>query len=91
MLRKYIGKICYVYFDDIAVFFNSVKNHKVNTRFVLEVLREAGVIVSIKKSSLFAEKIKFLEHIISPDGLEVAASKVEKIVDWPAPRNVPEI
>jgi uncharacterized protein YuzE len=91
VLRKYIGKICYVYSDDIAVFSNSVDDHKVNTRLVLEALREAGVIVSIKKSSLFAEKIEFLGHIISPDGLEVAASKVEKIVDWPAPRNVSEI
>jgi hypothetical protein len=91
MLRKYIGKICYAYADDIAIFSNSMEEHKVNTRLVLEALHEAGVIVSIKKSSLFAEKIEFLGHIISPEGLEVAASKVEKILDWPAPRNVVEI
>jgi len=91
VLRRYIGKICYVYSDDIAIFSNTVEEHKVNTRLVLEALHEAGVIVSIKKSSLFAEEIEFLGHIISPDGLGVAASKVEKILDWPAPRNVAEI
>jgi hypothetical protein len=91
VLRKYIGKICYVYADDIAIFSNSVEEHKVNTRLVLEALRDAGVTVSIKKSTLFAERIEFLGHVISPAGLEVAASKVEKILDWLAPRNVGEI
>ena len=91
VLRKYIGKICYVYADDIAIFSNSVEEHKVNTRLVLEALHEAGVIVSIKKSTLFAERIEFLGHVVSPAGLEVAASKVEKILDWLASRNVTEI
>jgi hypothetical protein len=91
VLRKYIGKIYYVYADDIAIFSKSMEEYKVNIYLILEVLNEAGVIVSIKKSSLFAEKIEFLGHVISSDGLEVAASKVEKILDWPAPRNVAEI
>jgi hypothetical protein len=91
VLRKYIGKIYYVYADDIAIFSNSMKEYKVNTRLILEILHEVDIIVSIKKSSLFVEKIEFLGYVISSDGLEVAASKVEKILDWPAPRNVVEI
>jgi hypothetical protein len=91
VLRKYISKICYVYADDIAIFSNSIEEHKVNTRLVLEVLRDADVTVSIKKSTLFAERIEFLGYVISPAGLEVAASKIEKILDWLAPRNVGEI
>ena len=81
VLRKYIGKICYVYADDIAIFSNSVEEHKVNTHLVLEALHEASIIVSIKKSTLFAERIEFLGHVISPAGLKVAASKVKKILD----------
>jgi hypothetical protein len=91
VLRKYIGKICYIYSDDIAIFSDSLEEHIQNVRLVLEALREAGVIVSIKKSCLFAEKVEFLRHIVSPTGLKVAASKVEEILSWPAPRNVAEI
>jgi hypothetical protein len=91
VLRKYIGKIYYVYTDDIAIFSNSMEEYKVNTRLILEILHEVGIIVSIKKSSLFAEKIEFLGYVISSDGLEVAGSKVEKILDWSAPCNVAEI
>jgi Reverse transcriptase (RNA-dependent DNA polymerase)/RNase H-like domain found in reverse transcriptase/gag-polyprotein putative aspartyl protease len=91
VLRKYIGKICYVYFDDIAIFSDSIEEHRRNVRLVLEALREAGIIVSMKKSYLFADRIEFLGHVVSSNGLEVGASKVEKILGWPAPRNVPEV
>jgi hypothetical protein len=81
VLRKYIGKIYYVYTDDIAIFSNSMEEYKVNTRLILEVLHEVDIIISIKKSSLFIEKIEFLGYIVSSDGLEVVASKIEKILD----------
>jgi hypothetical protein len=91
VLRKYIGKIYYVYTDDITIFSNSMEEYKVNTRLILEVLHEIDIIISIKKSSLFAEKIEFLGYIVSSDGLEVVASKIEKILDWSAPCNIMEI
>jgi len=42
VLRKYVGRICYVYIDDIGIFSNSVEEHHRNVRLVLEALREAG-------------------------------------------------
>jgi hypothetical protein len=81
IFRKYIGKIYYIYTDDIAIFSNSMEEYEVNIHLILEILYEVDIIISIKKSSLFAEKIEFLGYIISSDGLEVAASKVEKILD----------
>jgi hypothetical protein len=91
VLRRYIGKICYIYTDDIVIFSNSMEEYKVNIRLILEVLHEVDIIVSIKKSSLFAEKIEFLGYVVSSDGLEVIASKVEKILDWPVSCNITEI
>jgi hypothetical protein len=81
ILRKYIDKIYYIYTDDIAIFSNSMEEYKVNIRLILEILYKVDIIISIKKSSLFVEKIEFLGYIISSDGLEVAASKIEKILD----------
>jgi hypothetical protein len=81
VLQRYIGKIYYIYTDDIVIFSNSMEEYKVNIRLILKILHEADIIISIKKSSLFAEKIEFLGHIISSDGLEIVVSKVEKILD----------
>jgi hypothetical protein len=81
ILRKYIDKIYYIYIDDITIFFNSIKEYKVNIHLILEIFYEIDIIISIKKSSLFIEKIEFLGYIISSDGFEVIVSKIEKILD----------
>jgi hypothetical protein len=86
-LRKYIGHICYVYIDDIVIFSDSLKEHCRNVHLVLEELREAGIIMSVRESHLFADEIEFLGHVVSSKGLEVGAAKVEKILDWPVPHN----
>jgi hypothetical protein len=81
ILRKYIDKIYYIYIDDITIFSNSMEEYKVNIHLILEIFHEIDIIISIKKSSLFIEKIEFLGYIISSDGLEVIVSKIEKILD----------
>jgi hypothetical protein len=58
-----------------------MKEYKINIHLILEILHEADIIISIKKSSLFVEKIEFLGYIILSDGLEVVISKIEKILD----------
>jgi hypothetical protein len=91
ILRKYIDKIYYIYTDDIAIFSNSMEEYKINIRLILEVLYKVDIIISIKKSSLFIEKIEFLGYIISSDGFKIMISKVEKILDWLALYNIMEI
>jgi len=81
IFRKYIDKIYYIYIDDITIFSNSMEEYKVNIHLILEIFHEIDIIVSIKKSSLFIEKIEFLGYIISSDGLEIIVSKIEKILD----------
>jgi hypothetical protein len=80
VLRKYVGKFCAVYIDDIAIWSNSVEEHEEHVRLILEALREAGICASKDKSILFADEILFLGHIISSRGVEVAQDKVDKIL-----------
>ena len=76
VLWKYVGKICHVYIDDIAIFSNSLLEYHRNIRLVLQALQDAGIIVSSSKSCLYADEIEFFGHIISSCGIEVAPSKV---------------
>ena len=46
ILRYYIRKFCAVYLDDIAIFSNSVEEHKEHVRLILEKLREHGIVAS---------------------------------------------
>ena len=65
VLRKYIGRFCAVYLDNIDIFSNSVEEHKQHVHLILQTLWNHGVTASPEKSTLFADRIKFLEHFVS--------------------------
>ena len=90
-LRQYIGKICHVYLDDIVVWSDSIEDHIKNVHKILEALRLAKLYVNEKKTNLFAYEIKFLGHKISQSGIEADGSKVDKILEWPIPKNANEV
>ena len=91
VFRDYIGKFCAVYLDDIAIFSNSVEEHKEHVRLILEKLREHGIMASESKSVLFTDEIEFLEHRISSKGIQANPAKLDKINNYPIPRSVADI
>src|SRR5204863_3996093 len=46
---------------------------------------------SSEKSTLFADRIEFLGHVVSSKGLEADPAKLEKIANWPTPRTATQI
>jgi hypothetical protein len=90
-LKKYIRRICHVYLDDIIIWSNLVEEHERNIELILDMLRAAGLFCSLKKSTLFASKVNFLGHHILQRGIEADRSKVEQILNWPAPKNAKEV
>src|SRR5438045_1295527 len=91
VLRKYIGKFCAVYQDDIAIFSNSVEEHKQHVHLILQALRNHGITASSEKSTLFADRIEFLGHYVSSKGLEADPNKLEKIANLPTPITATQI
>jgi len=57
----------------------------------MEALQKAKLFVNEKKTKLFCYEISFLGHTISQRGIEADLSKVDKILDWPIPKNVTEV
>ena len=76
VLREYMGKFCPVYQDDIAIFSNSVEEHKQHVHLILQALRHHGITASSEKSTLFADRIEFLGHYVSFKGLEADPNKL---------------
>jgi hypothetical protein len=91
VLRKYIGKFCAVYVDDISIWSNSIEEHKTHVRLILDALREAGILASKGKSILFTDELEFLGHIISSRGIQVSPEKVAKILASRTPRSPQDI
>ena len=85
-LRKYIGKICHVYLDDIVIWSSSVEEHRQNMETILQALQNTDLYCSMKKLQLFTTELDFLGLHISAQGIEPDRKKVEKVQDWPTPK-----
>ena len=57
----------------------------------MRALQEVGIIVSLSKSKLYTDEIKFLGHIISSHSIEVDRNKAFNVNDWPVPCNQGDI
>ena len=89
VLKGLTGVACYL--DDILVTGGSREEHKANLEAVMQRLQERGLRLRREKCELFREKIVYLGHEISKDGLRPTGERVKGIVNMPAPGNVKEL
>ena len=57
---------------------------------MLQRLKEAGLCTLLKKSTFHVTEVEYLGYIISKDGVSMAQDKVQRILEWPAPRTEPK-
>jgi hypothetical protein len=63
----------------------------INLKAVLNVLKEKQLFAKLKKCEFWMEKVSFLGHVISKDGVVVDPRKIEAVVNWGWPTNIHEI
>ncbi|SGY12772.1 BQ5605_C011g06597 [Microbotryum silenes-dioicae] len=90
-LGELIGKVCFVYLDDITIFADTLEEHERRVRLVLDALRKADLYVSPKKTELFAAECFCLGHQITREGISVDPEKVQRIQHWPRPTTVRQL
>ena len=54
-------------------------------------LREHQFYAKLSKCDLYRDRIQYLGHIISEEGICVDPEKIEAIMNWPTPRNVTDV
>ena len=94
VLRSHIAAgYCLVYCDDIIIFGSSPDplEHLRLVEKVLSSLREHSLLASGKKCEFFKRSIEFLGFVISEQGVAPIPSKVEAIVNVPAPETVSQL
>jgi hypothetical protein len=77
-----------VFIDDILIYSKSREDHEHHLRIVLGRLRAHQLYAKLIKCKFWLEKIAFLEHILTAEGIEVDPSKVEAVSKWKQPSNV---
>ncbi|GJP76558.1 hypothetical protein CLOP_g6983 [Closterium sp. NIES-67] len=91
ILRPLLDECVVVYLDDILIYSRDMKQHGEHLRRVFEILRRERFYVKLSKSEFALEKVQFLGHIVSAQGVHVDPKKIEAVHTWKTPENVKEL
>ena len=90
MLRP-VSDICGYYADDIVCRSYSFDQHMADVQRVLQRVIASGVKVQIAKCAFFMEKVTWLGHVLSREGISPDPKGVETVKNLGAPQNISEL
>ncbi|XP_071932960.1 uncharacterized mitochondrial protein AtMg00860-like [Coffea arabica] len=91
VFKPYLDRFFVVFIDDILVYSKMREEHEQHLRTVLQTMREHQLYAKFSKYEFWLEKISFLGHVISQEGISVDPAKVEAVTNWKRPENPTEI
>ena len=91
IFQPFLDKFVIAFNDDILIYSNSKTEHKQHLYTVLQTLRERQLYAKFSKCEFWLDRVNFLGHVISAQGIMVDPQKVEAILNWEAPTNQTEV
>lgn len=91
ILREHIGKICYVYIDDIIIFGPDEQTHLKNIETIFDTLQKANMKVQLNKCEFLKKEVEYLGFIISTKGIKTNPAKVAAIQELKPPTTIKEL
>jgi hypothetical protein len=75
----------------LIVIGRTFQEHLLNLRKVFQRFREARLKLNPAKCQLFRKEVRYLGHIVSPEGVTTDPEKLKAVREWPIPKNKHEI
>ena len=91
ILRGFEYRFTLIYIDDIIIFSKSVEEHLSHLEEVFRRLRQANVKLNPKKCNVVKQKVEYLGHVVTPDGISPNPDKVRVVQEFPTPSNFKEL
>ena len=79
------------FFDDVLVFSPSFAKHCESLDRALTLIEEAGLKVKPDKCRVLPQRVPFVGHILSAQGVSTDPAKVSAVKSWPPPTNVSQL
>ena len=83
-----------IYIDDILIFSKSDEEHVghvQHVQHVLEKLHQNKLFAKLSKCDFAKDKVDYLGHAVSTQGIHPDPKKMSAIKDWPRPKSVHEL
>ena len=86
-----LDKRLVIYMDDLITHAPSFDDALEALAEVAFRLLKANLKVKTSKCILFQKSVSFLGHKVSADGIATCPEKIEKVKEWPSPKNITEV
>ena len=80
-----------VYLDDLLIYSKTFDDHLAHLEKALERINHTGLKLNLEKCQLLQEKVEYLGHTISAEGISCQEGKVEAVKEWPIPTTTREL
>lgn len=91
VFKPYLRIFVVVFFDDILIYSSSRDDHAAHVALVLQALQDNNLVANFKKCAFGREKIDYLGHVISAEGVAADVQKIQAMVDWAEPVNLRDL
>lgn len=76
---NYLKDFCIVYINDILVFSKTKEDNKKHIKFIRNIFKQYGIILSPKKIEIEKEYIEFLGIILNMDDIQLKNHSISKL------------
>ena len=80
ILGKYLEKFVVLFIDNILFYSETKEEHDEHLKIILQVLREHQLHAKFNKCDFYRDKIQYLGHIISEEGISMDLFKIKSII-----------
>ena len=91
VFKPYLDQFVVIFIDDILVYSKSREKHERHLSIILQTLKNKQLYVKLKKCEFWLDKVSFLGHVVTKDGISVDPRKIDVVSSWRRPNIVTEI
>ena len=91
IFRDHLDNFVIVFLDDILIYSKTEADHEKHLKIVLELLRKHKLYGKKSKCEFFKQRVSFLGHVVSSEGVSMEQDKVQAVRDWPIPTSVHDV
>ena len=82
---------CLVYIDDVVIYSPTFEQHLVDLEKVFQALNDAQLRLKGSKCCFFRKEMKYLEHVVTPDGVKPDPALVKAVAEFPQPQTIKDV
>ena len=86
-----LDRFVVVFIDDILVYSKSAEEQGQHLRVVMGKFRKHQLYAKFSKCEFWLQRVSFLGHVLTAEGVEVDPEKIKAISEWKQPTSATEI